>query len=92
MSEETASFTTETREVFVRLTGEGTDVCRPTRASPRGGMQFELLATEDYDPDDEQWEFPPGSVVVCSSRDVCGRHILMATSLVGSERHTIAPG
>ena len=62
---EAMGFLTDARLVYLPLQGEGTEVYRPTRAVPRGGMTFELLATDDYDPEDETWEFAPGSVVVC---------------------------
>lgn len=57
MSEEMIS-STDTREVFVRLLDEGTDVRRPTMAIALGGTRYQLLATDDYDPDEEHWEFP----------------------------------
>lgn len=53
----------ELQMVFVRLVGEGTDVWRPTQARKRKDGSFELLPTPDYDPADETWEFPPGSIV-----------------------------
>jgi hypothetical protein len=49
--------------VYVQLMGEGTTVYRPTQATPVGSGLVRLLATEDYDPDDEDWEFKPRSVV-----------------------------
>jgi len=72
---------TDVSLVYVPLQGEGTDVCRPTRAVPRGGMRFELLATDDYDPEDERWEFPPGSVVVCRVEVFGGREAIVARAL-----------
>jgi hypothetical protein len=82
MSEEMGSFT-DASLVYVPLHGEGTNVCRPTRALPRGDMRFELLATDDYDPEDESWEFPPGSVVVCRVEDRGGKSALIARELAG---------
>jgi hypothetical protein len=49
-------------EIFVALLGEGTDVWRPTQALVIGEGLVKILATPDYDPEDENWEFPPGSV------------------------------
>jgi hypothetical protein len=49
--------------IYVRLLDEGTEVSRPTQAVDLGDGLFSLLATPDYDPIDEIWEFPPGSVV-----------------------------
>ena len=49
--------------IYVRLLDEGTEVFRPTEALDLGNGQFRLLPTSNYDPEDEKWEFPPGSVV-----------------------------
>lgn len=54
---------TNTVNIYVRLLGEGTEVSRPTQALYLGDGLFKVLATEHYDPDDEKWEFPPGSIV-----------------------------
>lgn len=50
-------------DLQVRLLNEGTTVSRPAQALDRGDGIFELLPTRDYDPEDEQWEFPPGSLI-----------------------------
>jgi len=79
MSEEMASSAEgPTREVFVRVLGEETDVWRPTRAVLGTHARFTLLATDDYDPADETWEFPPGSVVDCHLRTLGGHEVLVA--------------
>lgn len=57
----------ETVEVYVPLKDEGTPTIRPTQAVPMGGDLFKILPTPDYDPEDETWEFLPGSVVRCDS-------------------------
>ena len=49
--------------IYVQLLGEGTFSARPTQGFPLGGGLFKLLATPDYDPNDETWEFLPGSTV-----------------------------
>jgi hypothetical protein len=49
--------------VYVRLLDEGTDCSRPTQAEPLGNGLFKLRRTPNYDPEDEPWEFLPGSVV-----------------------------
>jgi hypothetical protein len=61
MSEETASNIRTV--IYVRLLNEGTEVSRPTEAVAVGAGLFKILATPDYDPEDEKWEFPPGSIV-----------------------------
>ena len=52
-----------TVEIHVRLLDEGTDCSRPTKAINVGNGLFKLLPSENYDPKDENWEFPPGSIV-----------------------------
>ncbi len=50
-------------KIYVRLLDEGTEVCRSTEALDLNNGLFEILPTEQYDPENEKWEFPPGSVV-----------------------------
>lgn len=54
--------TTDER-VYVQLLGEGTLVFRPSLAEFLGPNKVRLVAPPDYDPEDEDWEFKPGSVV-----------------------------
>jgi hypothetical protein len=49
--------------MYVRLLDEGTAVSRPVKAVALEAGCFQLLPTPDYDPDEEHWEFPPGSMV-----------------------------
>jgi hypothetical protein len=49
--------------IYVSLLDEGTPCARPTECIELGDGLFKLLPTKNYDPDDEHWEFPPGSVV-----------------------------
>ncbi|MGF1632516.1 MAG: hypothetical protein ACFCVE_01595 [Phycisphaerae bacterium] len=59
-----------TEQVFVALLDEGTDVWRPVPAHRVGPDAFVLLRPDDYDPDDETWQFTPGSVVRCRPRRI----------------------
>jgi hypothetical protein len=52
-----------TEAVLVKLLNEGTEVVRPTLARRLEEGMYALLPTEDYDPKDENWGFPPGSLV-----------------------------
>lgn len=54
---------TDAITVYVRLLDEATDVWRPTKAVKVGEGLYRLLAPLDYDKLDEEWEFPPGTVV-----------------------------
>ena len=67
-------------EIYVKLIGEGTLVFRPTIGEPIGEGQFRLLPTEDYDPEDETWEFLPGSVVRGEKRRLDGDDVIVAVS------------
>jgi hypothetical protein len=48
-----------TTTVYVRLLDEGTDVWRPVEADQDGDL-FKLIGPM---PDDEHWEFIPGTIV-----------------------------
>lgn len=50
-------------EIYVNLLDEGTPCRRQTQALTLGNGLFELLPTERYNPEDEHWEFRPGSIV-----------------------------
>lgn len=53
----------ESSHVFVRLLGEGTLVYRPSPAKFLSERTARLIAPSNYDPEDEDWEFKPGSIV-----------------------------
>jgi hypothetical protein len=55
-------------EIYVSLLDEGVDVRRPVPALPVDHDTYVILQPDDYDPSDERWEFPPGSVVVVEPR------------------------
>ena len=46
--------------VYVELINEGTRYIRPTLAEPRDDGSYLLMATANYNPEDERWQFPPG--------------------------------
>ena len=77
-----------TDEVYVYLLGEGTDVWRPAPAWKIGPHTYILLRPDAYDPDDEQWEFPPGSVVEAERRELSGRPTLTAVRAAEVNRQT----
>jgi hypothetical protein len=64
--------------VYVRLLDEGTVVFRPSPAQPLGGGVYRLETPPDYDQEDEIWEFPPGSIVLCEVRQFDGAKALIA--------------
>lgn len=69
----------KTIEVYVVLLEEGTDTIRGTQAIDLGNGLFKLLPTPWYDPEDEIWEFLPGSVVrIKDWEDAHGNPLLLA--------------
>ena len=77
----TSDISNQTVTIYVRLIDEGTPTSRPTQAAKVGTDSFRLLATPNYDPADERWEFLPGSVVRCEAREHDGERYLLAVRL-----------
>lgn len=75
-----------TRTIYVELLDEGTTVVRPTQGEALDKDVYRLLPTPDYDPDDEHWEFAPGSVVRCVQEIRDGEEVLVARELVTTNR------
>jgi archaellum component FlaG (FlaF/FlaG flagellin family) len=69
------------KTIYIRLIDEGTEVFRPTKAEVLQDGFFKVLPTANYDPDDECWEFVPGSVVRCISRKLDGDEVLIAVAM-----------
>lgn len=59
----------KTRTIHVALLEEGSWAARPTEVIELGNGLFEVLPTPDYDPEDEVWEFVPGSTVRIEQRE-----------------------
>jgi hypothetical protein len=83
MSAEMAS-STDVRTVYIPLLNEGTSVVRPTQAIRRRENVYQVLPTSDYDPDDEEWEFPPGTSVECELETRSGQDVLVAKRRVSA--------
>jgi hypothetical protein len=71
---------TRPARVYVRLLGEGTVVFRPALAEFLGPQKARLIAPPSYDPDDEDWEFKPGSVVQVEVRQLEGSDEFLAVA------------
>jgi hypothetical protein len=69
------------RTIYIRLLDEGTDVLRPTQAEELANGLFKLMPTPEYDPDDEKWEFIPGSVVRGVIRKLEDQAVLIAVDI-----------
>jgi hypothetical protein len=66
--------------ILVQLMNEGTTVFRPTTAEKVGQGLFKLLPTPGYDPNNEEWEFLPGSIVLGQIQVRDNEEILVAVS------------
>ena len=66
--------------VLVELLDEGTRVWRPVHAEQLADGSYRIV-TENPDPEDEDWEFPTGSVVLCEERTFEGELHLVAVAL-----------
>jgi hypothetical protein len=73
-------------EIFVRLLNEGTDVWRPTTGRRVDNMVFEVLPTPEYEYQDEDWEFVPGTIVECEEQQRGEDRIVVAVRQVASQR------
>lgn len=54
--------------IYVSLLEEGTPTRRPTTAERISEDLYRVLTKDNYDPEDEIWEFPPGSIVRLEQR------------------------
>ncbi|MES2198027.1 MAG: hypothetical protein V4517_26695 [Pseudomonadota bacterium] len=72
----------DTTLIYVPLLDEGTEVIRPTFGLSLGADAHRVLATPEYDPSDEHWKFPPGSVVRCALEMRNGGEVLVAQELI----------
>ncbi|MEQ1888990.1 MAG: hypothetical protein ABL951_07400 [Alphaproteobacteria bacterium] len=73
----------ESVEIYVSLLEEGTPTARPTLAIPLSNGLFKILPASNYDPEDEIWEFLPGSIVRCEKRNYRGDDYLLAVAKMG---------
>ena len=67
-----------TRTIYVALLDEAVDVWRPVEAIEEQG-HYRL---PDTAPDGERWEFAPGSLVVCETRNLSEGPTLVGTGVV----------
>ena len=64
--------------IYVALLNEGTPVWRPTEGLKICADIYELQATPDYDSEDEEWEFKPGTKVICELEVKNGEELRIA--------------
>jgi hypothetical protein len=75
-------------QIYVPLLNEGTDVVRPTNGILLAPDLVRVEPTEDYDPELEEWQFPPGSEVRCVRERRGSGEILVARELFPSRSLT----
>jgi len=68
--------------IYIYLLDEGVDVWRPTEGEEIADMIFKVLPTQNYDPEDEHWEYPPGTLVHCSYKTLDDGEALVAVEKV----------
>ena len=64
--------------IYVRLLNEGVDAWAPAPARSIAPSVYEIIKPGDYNPEAEEWEFVPGTVVECEERVVGERRIIAA--------------
>lgn len=64
--------------IYVQLLEEGTKVYRPVPACKIENNLYEVGGFEIYDPEDEIWEFTPGTCVLVKEQSLDGKNVLVA--------------
>jgi hypothetical protein len=72
-------------KIYIQLLGEGTKVYRPVRAIEIEDNIYEIKGDDIYDPDDEEWEFIPGTIVFVEKKKLEGEFVLIAVKKVKRE-------
>jgi hypothetical protein len=75
--------------IYVKLLNEGIEVYRPVNADCLSNGCYQLKGFDIFDPEDEQWEFLPGSLVKATTRESDGESILVASSPCVTKGNTI---
>jgi len=70
------------KTVYVQLLEEGTIAYRPVSAIEVEKGVFEITGFDAYDPEDEVWEFLPGTCVLVEEKNLSGENVLVAISAV----------
>jgi hypothetical protein len=63
----------------VYLLDEGTDAWRPVDALPLGNSMYRIVSRNQC-PEIEKWQFDPGTIVKCESRELSDGSSLVAVS------------
>lgn len=66
------------RKIYIQLLEEGTKVYRPVPAIEIESNIYKVQGFEIYDPDDENWEFPPDTYVLVEEQKLDNQSVLVA--------------
>jgi hypothetical protein len=72
--------------IYIKLLDEGVDVWRPTQGEMVSVLIFKVLPTKNYDPENEHWEFPPGTIVRCEKKVIYGDYHVANDVFVAVEK------
>jgi len=64
--------------IYIQLLGEGTLVYRPVLSVKVDEDVYQVGGKDIYDPDDEEWEFLPESIVKVEERELEDGKVLVA--------------
>ncbi|GAB4043107.1 hypothetical protein [Spirosoma litoris] len=71
--------------IYVQLLEEGTQVYKSVPAQLIGGGVYQLQGHELYDPEDEVWEFTPGTLVKAELKDLSEGPVLVAVEKLSAK-------
>ena len=66
------------KKIFIQLLEEGTKVYRPVPSCQIEDNLYEVGGGDIYDPEDEVWEFTPGTYVLVEEQNLDGENVLVA--------------
>ena len=71
-------------EIWIPLRNEGTIAAKMTKGVSLPGDEYIVIMPDEYDPQDEEWEFLPGTIVKCRKEIWSEGEILVAYEQVKS--------
>ena len=74
----------EQKKIYIPVLDEETPSVRGTQAEVLDQNEYMVLAEPYYKPEDEIWQFPPGTIVRCEERENFGERILLAVEQIKS--------
>jgi hypothetical protein len=64
--------------IYIQLLNEGSVAYRPVSAYEIKESVYKIDGSECYNPEDEEWEFLPGTYVLVEERTFDGENVLVA--------------